>query len=205
MDKAWLDLLHRGTSALSINLNDEQIIQLLNFVFLLIKWNKIHNLTTITKPRQIIIKHILDSLSIMPFVNEKPLLDIGSGTGMPGLALAIAKPNLKVSLLDSVLRKCHFLQAASISLNLKNTNIIHSRVQDYRPRQYFGQISARAFANVDKTLALSRHLLCADGCYLLMKSDKFFKEKCQTKIKLTTHNLVVPFLQQKRYLLIINK
>lgn len=196
-------LLHQGAEQMGIVLSQTQTQQLLSLIELLQKWNKIYNLTAISRPKDMLIKHILDSLSIVKFVDDRPLLDFGSGAGFPGLVISILKPDLEVCLMDSVAKKCYFMQAVIVTLKLTNVRAVHSCIEDYQPQYCFGQISARAFGSVNMILELGRRLLCADGRYILMKSEKFLEED-NLPIKLTHHRVFVPFLNQTRYLLTIN-
>lgn len=191
-----------GAKQLDIVLSDLQCSQLLTFLDLLEKWNKTYNLTAISNKETMVSKHILDSLSISPFVADTCLLDIGTGAGLPGIVLAIIKPKLVITLLDSVGKKCRFMQMAVANLGLKNVQIVRSRLEDYQPKHCFGQISARAFASIDKIQALSGRLLCENGGYLLMKSDKFLQEEF-LPTQFTQHKLVVPYLDEAHYLLLL--
>lgn len=197
-------LLLASTQEMGITLSQIQTKQLLGFIDLLNRWNKTHNLTAISDKKEILIKHILDSLSLVPYVGGESLLDIGSGAGLPGIAIAILKPNLPIFLLDSIGKKCHFMRMVLATLGLSNTQIIHKRLQDYQAPTCFFQISARAFASVYKTRQLSRHLLCPQGQYLLMKSGKFRQED-NLPVKLEQRELFVPWLKESRHLLILGQ
>ena len=194
-----LKLLTSGIKQLKLPLEKIQQEQLIAFVSFIIKWNKTHNLTAIRSERDIIIKHILDSLSIIYFINND-ILDVGSGAGLPGIVIAIVRPQIRVSLLDSANKKCNFMRFLVAELGLKNTAIINTRVENYKISKCYKQIICRGFAGIDNTIKLTKHLLCSSGAYLLMKSDKFLTEKYgYTNFK--THNIAVPHLSKKRYLL----
>ncbi len=193
-----------GAEQLNLNLSQKQVDQLLSFVDLLLKWNKTYNLTAITQPEQVISKHILDSLSIVRYVDQTPLLDVGSGAGLPGIIIAIIKPEISITLLDSIGKKCRFMQMAFAHLALEKIKVVHTRLEQYNPQQCFGQISCRAFASVDKVKQLSDRLLCDNGQYLLMKSDKFLQEN-NLPTNWTQHELLVPGMVQTRYLLTLPK
>ena len=198
------DFLTHHVGQMNIKLSTGQTQQLLDYLDLLAKWNKSYNLTAITDKKEMLIKHILDSLSVVAYMNEYPLLDVGSGAGLPGIVIAIVKPKLSIVLLDSVGKKCRFMQMASATLGLNNITIAQTRLENYQPAKCFGQITCRAFASVHQVRQLSQHLLCDNGCYLLMKSDKFLQEELLPK-QLTPYELVVPQIKDKRYLLILNK
>jgi 16S rRNA (guanine527-N7)-methyltransferase len=120
--------LAAGLAELGIALPEAAQHQLLAFRDLLLKWNKTYNLTALRDPKQAISHHLLDSLAILPHVGAGPLLDVGSGGGLPGIPLAIARPELSVSMVDTVQKKATFLQQAAIELGLKNVTAHHARV-----------------------------------------------------------------------------
>ena len=161
--------LQDGLAELGIELSQEAQQKLLAFRDLLLKWNKTYNLTALRDPAQAISHHLLDSLAILPFVPAGKLLDVGSGGGMPGIPLAIARPDLQVTLLDSNSKKTAFLQQAAIELGLKNISVHCGRVEQYHPRFGFNAITSRAFSELADFVGLSRHLLAPDGRWLAMK------------------------------------
>ena len=164
------------------------------------KWNKTYNLSAIRDPQLGVKKHLLDSLSILPYINNGSLLDVGAGAGLPGIVLAIMKPDLSVSVLDSVGKKCRFMQFVKTQLQLDNLSVINERVEVFKPQACFAQITSRAFAEVKKTLKLTRHLLCDNGRYLLMKGDHFSQEEVQG-VLITPHQINVPYVSDDRFLL----
>ena len=159
--------LATGLAQLGIDLPETTQAQLLAFRDLLLKWNKTYNLTALRDPAQAISHHLLDSLAILPHVGDGPLLDVGSGGGLPGIPLAITRPALSVSMVDTVQKKATFLQQAAIQLGLKNVTAYHARVEQL-PGQYT-QISSRAFAELKLFTDLTRHLLAPGGRWLAMK------------------------------------
>ena len=159
--------LASALAALDLDLPAGAPAQLLAFRDLLLKWNKTYNLTALRDPDQALSHHLLDSLAILPHVGDGPLLDVGSGGGLPGIPLAIARPTLAVSMVDTVQKKATFLQQAAIELGLKNVAVHHARVENL-PGQY-AQISSRAFAELALFVSLTRHLLAPGGRWLAMK------------------------------------
>lgn len=159
--------LPAGLAALGIDLPDSAQQQLLAFRDLLLKWNKTYNLTALRDPDEFITHHLLDSLAIVPHVGDAALLDVGSGGGLPGIPLAIARPALPVRMVDTVQKKATFLQQAAIQLGLKNVAVDHARVEEMRGQ--YAQISSRAFAELKTFVELTRHLLAPGGCWLAMK------------------------------------
>jgi len=193
-------ILLSGAEQMDLSLKDQQTEQLLSYLELMTKWNKTYNLSAIRDPQLGVKKHLLDSLSILPYVNNEPLLDVGAGAGLPGIVLAIMKPTLSISVLDSVGKKCRFMQFVKTQLQLDNLSVINERVEVFKPQTCFGQITSRAFADVDKTLKLTQHLLCDNGRYLLMKGDHFSQEEVQG-VLMTPHQINVPYVSDDRFLL----
>lgn len=184
---------------MGVSLNAAQAQALIDFLQLILQWNKTYNLSSIRNFDEGLGKHLLDSLSILPYINSQKLLDIGSGAGLPGIVISIMRPDLAVSVLDSVGKKCRFMQFVKTQLGLKNLTIINSRVQDFQPEICFGQITSRAFAKMDKTLELSQHLLCDNGVYWFMKGANFQQERLPDGAKI--HQLSVPKVSDERFLL----
>ncbi len=197
------ELLMQGTKEMNIALSDAQATSLISYLELIIKWNKTYNLSAIRTMEIGVKKHLLDSLSIVPFIDKSPLLDVGSGAGLPGIVVSIMKPELAVSVLDTVGKKCRFMQFAKTQLALKNLSVVNERVEAFKPQQCFGQITSRAFAEVDKTLKLTQHLLCENGHYLLMKGANAEQETPPTRA--TIHQLSVPWVSDQRFLIKIRK
>ncbi len=196
-DKA---LLIAGAKKMNIDLDEVQVSKLMQYLELIIKWNKTVNLSAIRHLDEGVKKHLLDSLSVMPYITQEPLLDVGSGAGLPGIVISIMKPELSVTVLDTVGKKCRFMQFAKTNLGLKNLNVVHQRVENYIAEQCFGQIISRAFAEVDKTLSLTQHLLCDNGHYLLMKGNHFESESLKN-FTVQAHQVSVPYVSDQRYFL----
>lgn len=159
--------LAAGLTALGIALPETAQLKLLAFRDLLLKWNRTYNLTALRDPHQAISHHLLDALAILPHVGAGPLLDVGSGGGLPGIPLAIARPDLSVTLVDTVQKKAAFLQQAAIELELKSVAVHHARVEEMRGQ--YAQISSRAFAELARFISLTHHLLAPGGRWLAMK------------------------------------
>jgi len=193
-------LLCEGAELMNIALSDQQIQQLLNYVALIHKWNKVYNLSAIHDSIESIKKHLLDSLSIIHFVQPGLLLDVGSGAGLPGIVIAIMKPETEVFVLDSVGKKCRFMQAVKSELALENLTVVNSRVESFKPSKSFSQITSRAFAEASKTIQLTKHLLEENGRYLLMKGSNVDAENVDN-FNAKVHSMTVPFVSEKRSLL----
>ena len=196
-------LLCDGAELMDIALTEFQIQQLLSYHSLISKWNKVYNLSAIRDPLESIKKHFLDSLSIISFIKDELLLDVGSGAGLPGIIIAIMKPKTKVFVIDSVGKKCRFMQTAKTELSLTNLTVINSRVEDFVPKEPFSQITSRAFADTNETINKTQHLVSSDGRYLLMKGDNINEDDINN-INIKIHSLKVPFVSDNRSLLEIN-
>ncbi len=193
-------LLCEGAELMNISLSDKQIQQLLRYLSLILKWNRIYNLSAIRDPIESVKKHLLDSLSIIHFVQPGLLLDVGSGAGLPGIVIAIMKPETEVFVLDSVGKKCRFMQAVKSELALENLSVVNSRVESFKSKKSFSQITSRAFAEASKTIQLTKHLLEENGRYLLMKGSNVHEEDVDN-FNVKVHSMSVPFVSDKRSLL----
>jgi len=196
--------LPEGLAALGIDLPDAAQQQLLAFRDLLLKWNKTYNLTALRDPAQAISHHLLDSLAILPYVNDGALLDVGSGGGLPGIPLAIARPQLSVRMVDTVQKKATFLQQAAIQLGLKNVAVDHARVEELGGQ--YAQISSRAFAELKLFVELTRHLLAPGGRWLAMKGVRPDEEIAALPADIVVDRIVplsVPGLDAERHLIIL--
>ena len=196
-------LLCEGAEIMDLTLSEHQTDQLLAYHELIVKWNKVYNLSAIRDPIESIKKHFLDSLSIVPFIRPGLLLDVGSGAGLPGIVIAIMRSNTNVFTIDSVGKKCRFMQTVKTELSLDNLSVINDRVESFNYDESFPQIVSRAFSSTIDTIEKTRHLISSDGRYLLMKGDNLNKENLQ-KVNYKIHSLRVPYVSDKRTLLEIN-
>ena len=171
MDKS--DLLSRklesGLDALGVAVSTSARSSLLEYCELLIKWNKTFNLTSVDDPEQMISLHLLDSLAVLPFLPGGRVLDVGTGAGLPGIPLAIARPEQKFVLLDSNGKKTRFLVQASGQLGLENVEVVNQRVELYQAHELFDVIISRAFSSLGQFLSACNHLLSPGGQFLAMK------------------------------------
>ena len=193
-------LLCEGAELMNISLSDKQVQQLLRYLSLILKWNRIYNLSAIRDPIESVKNHFLDSFSIIHFVQPGLLLDVGSGAGLPGIVIAIMKPETEVFVLDSVGKKCRFMQAVKSELTLENLIVVNSRVESFKSKKSFSQITSRAFAEASKTIQLTKHLLEENGRYLLMKGSNIHEEDVDN-FNVKVHSMTVPFVSEKRSLL----
>jgi 16S rRNA (guanine527-N7)-methyltransferase len=169
---APIDTLREGAAALSVTLSDRQSEQLLAYGTLMLKWNKVYNLTAVRDPAGVMTHHLLDSLAVIaPLQRQYPekgrLLDVGSGAGLPGVIIAIMRPDIDVSCLDAVAKKAAFVQQVAAELELPNLRGLHARVELLEGS--YNVISSRAFASLPDFFNGSKHLLATDGVWLAMK------------------------------------
>lgn len=196
--------LASGLAALGLDLPAEAQEKLLAYRDLLLKWNRTYNLTALRDPEQAISHHLLDSLAILPWVRAGSLLDVGSGGGLPGIPLAIARPDLQVTLVDAVQKKATFLQQAAIELGLPNVRAVHARVETLAGQ--FGQITSRAFSDLAEFTRLTRHLLVPEGRWLAMKGVRPADEMAVLPAGISIEAiepLAVPGLDAERHLIIL--
>ena len=196
--------LAQGLADLGMAPPDAAQEKLLAFRDLLLKWNRTYNLTALRDPDQAISHHLLDSLAILPHVGPGPLLDVGSGGGLPAIPLAIVRPELAVTMVDTVHKKTTFLQQAAIQLGLKNVTVRHARVEELNGT--FAQITSRAFAELAAFVGLTRHLLAPGGRWLAMKGLRPDHEIAALPADILVEQIVplhVPGLDAERHLIIL--
>lgn len=163
-------LLDNGLDALGIAASTEQKALWLAYVALLDKWNRTYNLTAVRDPREMVGRHILDSLSIAPHAAGQRLLDVGAGAGLPSIPLAILWPERAITALDSNGKKVRFMQQARTELGLSNFSAVQSRAEDFRSEPLFDTIVSRAYASLADFVCSSQHLLADGGSFLAMKA-----------------------------------
>ena len=200
--------LAEGMKALGLDLPADVQERLLAYAAFLEKWNRTYSLTALRDPKLAVSHHLLDSLAIMPYVSASTLLDVGSGGGQPGIPLAIARPDLAVTLLDSNGKKTAFLQQAVIELGLKNVQVVTARVEEFKPAAPFVAITSRAFAELADFVGLTRHLLAPGGEWLAMKGQRPVEEmnKLPAGVSVTAvHRLLVPGVDGERHLVVMRE
>lgn len=198
-------MLADGAQALGIELSSAQQQQLLDYVGLLNKWNKAYNLTAVREPAEMVVRHLLDSLSVLPHVQATEIVDVGTGAGIPGIPLAIALPSLKVTLLDSNGKKTRFAKQAALELGLANVEVVQARAEQYRNAS--PQVISRAFASLPDMLDVAGHLLAPGGRMLAMKAALTDVEMAgvQAPWKAERIALTVPGLDERRQLIILTR
>lgn len=161
--------LERGSVQLGLNLSAATRQKLIDYLQLLQKWNRTYNLTAIRQTEQMVSHHLLDSLAVLPYLWGKRWLDVGCGAGLPGVVLAIARPDWQFTLLDSNSKKTSFVQQAIIELGLENVTVSCGRVEEAKYTEKFDGIISRAFAETGQFVHLTRHLLAENGRWAAMK------------------------------------
>lgn len=197
--------LAEGVVALGLEwaVTAEMQAQCLAYMALLQKWNKVYNLTAIRDPQEMLALHILDSLSVLPYVQSGNLLDVGSGGGLPGLIIAITRPDVQVTTIDTVQKKAIFMRQVKAELSLENVQVVHGRVEAYQPPSPFGQVISRAFSDIALLRRLTMHLMLPHGRWLAMKGVIPFEElQLASIIPSEIIRLQVPTLQAERHLIV---
>jgi len=161
--------LQKGIIKLGLELDSDAQEKLIEFLVLLNKWNKVYNLTAIRDPNDVVSNHLLDSLAVLPHLWGGTWLDVGSGGGLPGIVLAIAKPDWDFTLIDSNSKKTSFIQQAVIELGIRNVTVKCVRVENWKPVEKFDGIISRAFSDLGDFLNKTRHLIASGGRWAAMK------------------------------------
>lgn len=162
-------ILDQGIARLNLGLDEAVRQKLLAYLAMMVKWNKVYNLTAIRDPEQMVIHHLLDSLAVLPHLQAERWLDVGCGGGLPGLVMAIARPEWQITLMDSNSKKTSFVRQAIIELELQNAQVCCARVEEFEVNVKFDGIISRAFTELGDFLRITRHLLAEGGCWVAMK------------------------------------
>lgn len=203
----WPRQLRQGLVAMQLSLTQRQQESLLGYLGLLSKWNRAYNLTAVREPAVMVRRQLLDSLSILPWVDQSPVLDVGTGAGLPGIPLAIARPDLNFSLLDTNIKKTRFVQQAVGELGLANVEVIKTRVEQLDRPGYYARITSRAFATLAEMVWATGILLAPQGRWLAMKGALPEDEVAQLPpgIAAEAIPLQVPDEPARRHLMILRR
>jgi 16S rRNA (guanine527-N7)-methyltransferase len=162
-------ILAQGIAEAGLPIDEQKQQKLLAYLTLMQKWNKVHNLTAVRDAEEMVVLHLLDSLVVLPFIDGKALLDVGSGAGLPGIPLAICLPDLKVTVIDSNNKKVSFMRQAKAELGIENLEVLGGRVEEIAPNHKFDMVISRAFSDLDLFISLTHQLCDAQGKWLAMK------------------------------------
>jgi 16S rRNA (guanine527-N7)-methyltransferase len=200
-------LIASGLAAMGVTLDDAARARALAHLELIGKWNRVHNLTAVREPEQMVALHVLDSLSLLPHLGSAHrLIDVGTGPGFPGIPIAIARPDVHVTLLDSSHKKCAFLEQARTELRLANVTVTCDRVESHRPEAGYDLVVSRAFAELSDFVTQARHLVAPGGRFIAMKGVYPFDEIARVPEShrvASVLELEVPTLQAKRHLVFL--
>ena len=202
-DESLKQAVEQGVQRLGCTLPPPALSQLISYVGLLSRWNRVYNLTAVRDSYQMVPRHLLDSLAILPWLIGPQVLDVGSGAGLPGIPLAIACPQLRFTLLDSNGKRTRFMTQAVVELQLANVDVIQSRIEDYRPTQHYNCVVSRAFASLADMVAGSLRLCDPQGQLLAMKGvspDQELIELGDEVNVIGVERLAVPGLEAERHL-----
>jgi 16S rRNA (guanine527-N7)-methyltransferase len=199
-DLDYQTVLTQGLKQLQIDVEKQS---LLNYLDLLAKWNNTYNLTAITSKKEMVTKHLLDSLAIIPYLKGPRIIDVGSGAGLPGIPIAMAKSEYRVFLLDSNGKKIRFLQHIVRQLKLDNVEIVQSRAENYHPSTGFDTVVTRAFSNINQMITWTQHLILAKGRWLAMKGRMPKEELNGLNYSHQIKRLCIPGLEDERCCVLI--
>lgn len=198
--------LSAGIAGMGISLPAETCTKMLAYLSLIEKWSQVYNLTATREPEEMLKKHLLDSLSALPHVTGPYVIDIGSGAGLPGIPLALARPDWQVVLLESNHKKAAFLKQASIELALKNVEIAAVRVEDFRPDVLSNTVISRAFSDLGEFVRLAGKLCLKEGRLIAMKGIYPHEELTQVPAGFAVEKILsvtVPGLEAERHLVMV--
>lgn len=202
------EIIERGLSELGVAAAAGAVTALVQYLELILKWNKVYNLTAIQDPERMATDHILDSVAIVPHIRPERILDIGSGAGLPGIPVAIVRPEWNITLLDASHKRCAFLRQAVIELGLRNVEVACERIENYRPMRPFDTVVSRAFAETTLFARVAAACLAPDGFMLAMKGTYPHDELSTLPPGVHVQQVVktdVPGLDAQRHLVIMTK
>ena len=200
--------LKNSVRELPFPVSDLQQNQLLDYIGLIHKWNKAYNLTSVRNPYDMLTKHIIDSLAVVPYLQGSNFIDVGTGPGLPGIPLAIMLPKANFTLLDSLGKRVRFMKQTAYELEIGNIVPIHSRVEAHLPQNYYDGVISRAFASLKDMLHWCQHLVDSSSTFYALKGQLHNAELLEISKVFTVeviHNLSIPGLEGQRHLIEIKK
>jgi 16S rRNA (guanine527-N7)-methyltransferase len=198
--------LRQGLTGLGLDLTADVQGRLVQYLSLLAKWNRTYNLTAIREPSRLVSHHLLDSLAVLPHLEGSSIADVGSGAGLPGIPLALARPEWRVALLDSNHKKGAFLRQAVLELKLTNVEVVTDRAERWRPAERFDVVISRAFSDLPGFVEAGRHLCRQGGFLAAMKGVYPDEELAQLTSEASLERVVsldVPGLRAARHLVLL--
>ncbi|NUU67768.1 16S rRNA (guanine(527)-N(7))-methyltransferase RsmG [Enterobacteriaceae bacterium BIT-l23] len=201
-----LNKLEQLLAAAGIELPDHQKLQLVDYVGLLHKWNKAYNLTSVRDPKEMLVRHILDSIVVEPHLQGARFIDVGTGPGLPGIPLAIVRPDAHFTLLDSLGKRVRFLRQVQHELGLENVTPVQSRVEEWPAEPPFDGVISRAFASLNDMVSWCHHLPGEEGAFYALKGVRPDDEISSLPASVSVQQVVkldVPELDGERHLVII--
>ena len=202
---ACRDKLQQGLSTLALEINAFQLDALLNYIQLMVKWNQAYNLTAVRDPLDMVTIHLLDSLAVLPHIEAPRIADIGTGAGLPGIPLAICLPDQHFVLVDSNAKKTRFVRQVVLELKLKNVEVVHSRVEQFKTDALFSTVITRAFASMVDIVNLTEHLLADAGVLLAMKGQHPEQELAELKAAYSVIPIKAPGIDAERCLIRVER
>jgi 16S rRNA (guanine527-N7)-methyltransferase len=200
--------LKRGLDALNVPLDETAQQHLLRFLDLLAHWNRAYNLTAVRDPTEMVTRHLLDSLSVLPTLHGKRVLDIGTGAGLPGMPLAIARPELDFTLIDGNAKKIRFVTQACLEIPVPNAHPVHGRVEQYAATEKFDTLLSRAVGSLGDLLGQAAHQCARGGRFVVMKGELPMHEISAVPAGfriVATPSVRVPGLDAARHLVILER
>jgi 16S rRNA (guanine527-N7)-methyltransferase len=203
-----LFFLKNSLKKCELSVTEDQQLQLIRYVLMMHKWNKAYNLTSVRDPKKMVIKHIIDSIVVAPFLDDIYYIDVGTGPGLPGIPLAIMCPDKQFILLDSLGKRVRFMKQVAYELKIENIEPVQSRVEDYVPDVKIDGVLSRAFASLKDMLHWCQHLVDSDGVFIALKGQLTTAELDELPLEFTlleTVKLDVPDLEGERHIIKIKK
>lgn len=200
--------LAAGLAELGLPLSEAARAKLLDYLALIVKWNRVHNLTAVREPERMLAHHLLDSLAVAPHLPAGELLDVGSGAGLPGIPLALAQPQRAVTLLEASHKKGAFLRQAATELGLHNVDIVVARAETWQPPRRYDVVISRAFSDLAEFVSLAAPLCAEKGVLAAMKGVYPYEELAQLPPGYRVREVVrtaVPGLNAERHLILAEK
>jgi len=208
LEDELLFFLKNSLKKCELSVTEDQQLQLIRYVLMMHKWNKAYNLTSVRDPKKMVIKHIIDSIVVAPFLDDIYYIDVGTGPGLPGIPLAIMCPEKQFILLDSLGKRVRFMKQVAYELKIENIEPVQSRVEDYVPDVKIDGVLSRAFASLKDMLHWCQHLVDSDGVFIALKGQLTTAELDELPLEFTlleTVKLDVPDLEGERHIIKIKK